>query len=63
MLHICGVSGQPLESLDLASFHQTLPEGMPAVRALKQRLHSKFGLSKFRQSLFYLFYDEDGEGG
>eukprot|EP00439_Symbiodinium_sp_Y106_P020683 s591_g2.t1 len=54
------VSGEGLLDLDLASFLQTLPEGMHPVRSLKQHLHKICGLSRFRQRLVYL--DDSGDG-
>ena len=54
MLHIRTVAGEGLLALDLASFHETLPAGMSPVRALKQHLHSRCGLSRFRQRLVQL---------
>ena len=54
MLRIQTVSGEVLVSLDLASFHETLPADVCPVRALKQHLNSTCGLSRFRQRLVYL---------
>ena len=54
MLRIQTVSGEGLVSLDLASFHETLPADVCPVRALKQHLKSICGLSRFRQRLVYL---------
>ncbi|CAE7554630.1 MIB1, partial [Symbiodinium necroappetens] len=59
MLRIRTVSGERLVDVNLASFHATLPEGMSAVRALKQHLHSMCGLSRFRQRLIFLDAQDD----
>ena len=52
MLRIRRVSGEELCALDLTSFHATLPGN--TIRALKQHLHRKCGLPRFRQRLVYL---------
>eukprot|EP00439_Symbiodinium_sp_Y106_P044784 s4315_g5.t1 len=57
MLRIRAVSGECLIEIDLVSFLETLPAEMSPVRALKQHLHSMFGLSRFRQRL--VFPDDD----
>ena len=38
MLYIRAVSGEGLVVLDLASFHETLPEGVSPARALKKNV-------------------------
>ncbi|OLQ14727.1 Enolase 2 [Symbiodinium microadriaticum] len=53
MLQVRAVSGEGLIEINLVSFLETLPAEMSPVRALKQHLHSIFGLSRFRQRLVF----------
>ena len=59
MLRIRAVSGESLIEINLVSFLETLPAEMSPVRALKQHLHSIFGLSRFRQRLVFPDDDDD----
>ncbi|OLQ02736.1 Ankyrin-1 [Symbiodinium microadriaticum] len=54
MLRIRAVSGESLNEIDLGSFLEMLPVETSPVRALKQHLQRRCGLSRFRQRLVYL---------
>ena len=54
MLRVRTVAGEGLVALDLATFLETLSEGVLPVRALKQHLCSMRGLSRLRQRLVFV---------